>query len=151
MSSPAVSRPSSSARVAPRAVAPPRIAPWFPLLLALAVAAATALLLLDLSQATVSQQPVVAEGDQSRVMSEPEPEPGSLSALLGVGAFVTVVLGPLVAMWVAAWAATWAWLSWEQLRSRDRAFLLLAAVVAVGVVAVDFSSVGQDVTRRMLD
>ena len=147
MSSPVVSRPSPSARPAPRAAAPPRIAPWFPLLLALAAAAATVLLLLDLSQATVDQQPVVSDGDQSRVG---EPEPGSLSTWLGVGGFVTVVLGPLVAMWVAAWAGTWAWLSWEQLRTRDRAFLLLAAVVAVGVVAVDFT-VGQDVARRMLD
>ena len=127
-----------------------RVAPWFPLVLAVGVAAATLLfLLLEPSQAAALQQPVVSDGDQSRL--SPQPEPGLVTILWGFSALPLIVLGPLVAMWVAAWAGTWAWLSWERLRSRDQAFLILAAVIAVGVVAVDFSSVGQAVARRSLD
>lgn len=151
MSSPATS-PSSPARSArtPRVptVDTPRIAPWFVLLLALGAAAATLLLFADYQQSVEPPQVTVSDGDQTRVM--PEAEPGPLTLLLGAGAVLTFLLGPLVAMLLSVWAATWAFLSWPELRHRDKVVLLVAALVAGLLSAFDLSVWGE-ISRTWLD
>ncbi len=128
---------------------PPRIATWFPLLLALTAAAATLLLFADYQQSLEPVPVTVSDGDQSRVV--PAADPGPLALLLGAGAVLAVVLGPLVAMLVAVWSGTWAWLSWDALRGRDKVLLLAATAVALAVAAFTVSPVGQDVSRWYFD
>lgn len=151
MNSPAASPPSParSART-PRVPTgdPPRIAPWFVLLLALGAAAATLLLFADYQQSVEPPQVTVSDGDQTRVV--PEAEPGPLALLLGAGAAFTFLLGPLVAMLLSVWAATWAFLSWPELRHTDKVVLLVAALVAGLLSAFDLSVWGE-ISRTWLD
>ncbi len=147
MGSRVVSPPRRSASPASTAT-PPRVAPWFPILLSLGVAAAFWFLVVGQYHAAQAELAVVSEVDYSGLST---PEPAPFASLLATAAGFTLLLGPLVSMWVGAWSATWAWLSWEQLRSRDRVFLLVAAAAALAVVAYLVSPTGREVIRFHLD
>ena len=139
--------PAASART-PRApiVDPPRIATWFPLVLAGATAAATVFLVVLPFELERSSGAAASGGWWGRTFGGD----GPVGALRGVSSAVTLLLGPLVAMLVAAWASTWAFLSWPQLRGRDRALLLAATLVTGTIAALDLT-VWSDITRTLLD
>ena len=150
MSLPSASSPVSSpspARARPVATTgPPPIAPWFPLALVSGVVAAFSFFIVYPYLVGQSQQS--ADSGISWLQAEGS---GLRATLLRIGALPTVFIGPVVVLLTTVWAATWAFLDWEQLRSRDRVVLLVAAVGGAAFLAFLFSPVGQDVNSWWTD